>query len=93
MNVSLTPELEAFVYRKVESGRYNSASEVIRESLRLLEEEDWFKERRLLELRAEIEKGLEDSASGRVRVVKTKKDREEIIKEIKEKTRSSARNS
>ncbi len=40
MNVSLTPELENFVSAKVESGRYNSASEVVREALRLLEEHD-----------------------------------------------------
>jgi antitoxin ParD1/3/4 len=40
MNVSLTPELEKFVSAKVESGRYNSTSEVVREALRLLEEHD-----------------------------------------------------
>jgi antitoxin ParD1/3/4 len=40
MNVSLTPELDRFVARKVESGRYTSASEVVREALRLLEEHD-----------------------------------------------------
>ena len=40
MNVSLTPELEKFVSAKVESGRYNSASEVVREALRLLEEHE-----------------------------------------------------
>ena len=40
MNVSLTPELEQFVSAKVQSGRYNSASEVVREALRLLEEHD-----------------------------------------------------
>jgi antitoxin ParD1/3/4 len=40
MNVSLTPELDQFVAGKVESGRYNSASEVVREALRLLEEHD-----------------------------------------------------
>ena len=40
MNVSLTPELEQFVASKVATGRYNSASEVIREALRLLEEHD-----------------------------------------------------
>jgi antitoxin ParD1/3/4 len=40
MNVSLTPELEKFVDHKVDSGRYNSASEVVREALRLLEEHD-----------------------------------------------------
>jgi antitoxin ParD1/3/4 len=40
MNVSLTPELDHFVAAKVESGRYTSASEVVREALRLLEEYD-----------------------------------------------------
>ena len=36
MNVSLTPELEKYVRRKVASGLYNNASELIREALRLL---------------------------------------------------------
>jgi len=36
MNISLTPELEAFVQKQVESGLYHSQSEVIREGLRLL---------------------------------------------------------
>ena len=40
MNVSLTPELERFVAGKVESGLYNSASEVVREALRLLDEHE-----------------------------------------------------
>jgi len=40
MNVSLTPELEQFVSAKVGSGGYSSASEVVREALRLLEEHD-----------------------------------------------------
>jgi antitoxin ParD1/3/4 len=40
MNVSLTPELEKFVANKVDSGRYTSASEVVREALRLLEEKE-----------------------------------------------------
>lgn len=40
MNVSLTLELEKFVSAKVASGRYSSASEVVRQALRLLEEYD-----------------------------------------------------
>jgi antitoxin ParD1/3/4 len=40
MNVSLTPRLEEFVNKKVRSGRYSSASEVVREALRLLEQHD-----------------------------------------------------
>ena len=59
MNVSLTPELEALVRHKVESGRYLSASEVMREALRLLEERDKLQELRREELRKEIRKGLD----------------------------------
>ena len=40
MNVSLTPTLERFIARKLKSGRYQTASEVVREGLRLLEERD-----------------------------------------------------
>ena len=40
MNVSLTPELEKLVEEKVASGLYTSASEVVREALRLLAESD-----------------------------------------------------
>jgi antitoxin ParD1/3/4 len=46
-NVSLTPELEAFVDGKVASGRYRSASEVVRAALRLLDERERRTERRL----------------------------------------------
>ena len=38
--VSLTPELERYVAEKVDSGRYTSASEVVREALRMLEREE-----------------------------------------------------
>jgi len=40
MNVSLTPQLEEFVRRKVASGLYNNASEVVREGLRLMIERE-----------------------------------------------------
>lgn len=47
MNVSLTPYFEAMIREKVASGRYNNASEVVREALRLLEAEDRRKLERL----------------------------------------------
>lgn len=59
MNVSLTPELEKLVADKVKSGRYNSASEVVREALRLLEEQDQIRTLRLEEVRKKIAAGLE----------------------------------
>ena len=54
MNVSLTPRLEILVKQKVENGLYNSASEVIREALRLLEERDTLQSIKLEALRAEM---------------------------------------
>ena len=63
MNISLTPQLEELVKRKVDSGLYVSASEVMREALRLLEERDRLNAMRLEELRAEIEKGLDSGAA------------------------------
>jgi antitoxin ParD1/3/4 len=58
MNVHLTPELEQLVQAKVESGRYNSASEVVREALRLMEQKDEVRTLQLQELRKRIDKGL-----------------------------------
>jgi antitoxin ParD1/3/4 len=59
MNISLTPQLEALVKNKVESGLYGSASEVMRDALRLLEVRDRRQLLRVEELRAEIKKGLD----------------------------------
>jgi len=67
MNVSLTPELESLVNSKVQSGRYHSASEVVREGLRLLQERDQIHEEKLRWLRAEIQKGIDDLEAGRFR--------------------------
>ena len=59
MNISLTPQLEELVKRKVESGLYGSASEVMRAALRLLEERDHLRSMRLEKLREEIQQGLD----------------------------------
>ena len=59
MNVSLTPQLEEAIKRKVATGRYGNASEVVREALRLMEERD-----RYHELRAEVAAGFEQIERG-----------------------------
>lgn len=64
MNVSLTPELERIVDEKVASGLYTSASEVIREALRLLKERDEVKTIALAELRRDIAAGLDELNRG-----------------------------
>jgi antitoxin ParD1/3/4 len=64
MNISLTPELEQMVDDKVKSGRYASASEVIREGLRLLEEQEQLKQQRLADVRRKIDRGIEQLDRG-----------------------------
>jgi antitoxin ParD1/3/4 len=59
VNVSLTSELENYVKDKVATGMYNSASEVMREALRLMEERDAMQAARLEALQREISKGLD----------------------------------
>ncbi|EKD26854.1 MAG: hypothetical protein ACD_79C00988G0008 [uncultured bacterium] len=64
MNVSLTPTLEEFVHQKVASGLYNSASEVVRDGLRLLEEREKINEMKREELRRDIQKGFDSLDRG-----------------------------
>ncbi len=64
MNVSLTPELERLVNEKVESGLYQTASEVVREALRLLKERDQARE----QLRADVQAGFDQLVQGESRV-------------------------
>ena len=64
MNVSLTSELEQYVTRKVESGMYHSASEVIRDGLRLLKERDELHRARLEKIRKEIQVGIDQADRG-----------------------------
>jgi antitoxin ParD1/3/4 len=56
-NVNLTDELDRFVLAKVESGRYENASEVVRAALRTLEHEEQQYEARLAALRTAIDAG------------------------------------
>ena len=64
MNVSLTRELEKFVVHKVRSGLYQTASEVVREGLRLLRERDQLGRDKLQQLRDAIAVGLAQADSG-----------------------------
>ena len=81
LNVSLPKALEDRVREQVASGRYGSASEVIREALRLFETYQQIQSANLSHLQAEIAKGMKDIESGRVK----KMD----IDAIKRKARSS----
>jgi antitoxin ParD1/3/4 len=56
-NVNLTEELDRFVLKKVKTGRYENASEVVRAALRTLEREEQEYDAKLAVLRAAIDEG------------------------------------
>ena len=84
MNVSLTPELEQLVNEKVQSGLYQTASEVVREALRLLKERDHARE----QLRADVQAGLDALARGEGRAYDKASGRE-LAERIKSRGRAT----
>lgn len=81
MNISITDQLAEYVREKVKSGRYNNASEVVRDALRRMEEEDAkvlrlasptvddvvadLTEAQIESIRRRVRAGLEDIRQGR----------------------------
>jgi antitoxin ParD1/3/4 len=66
MNVSLPQGLAEFVEREVASGAYSTASEVVRDGLRILQRDRAAYEERMAILRQEIQLGLDDLDAGRI---------------------------
>lgn len=81
MNVSLTDRLDGFVRKLVKSGRYNSASEVVRDGIRLVEEREQLREIKLQALKQAIQNGRTSGTS-------TPFDADDIIKRGKERLKS-----
>ena len=84
LTITVTPELEAFIRERVASGRFDSASDVVHEGLRLLEEREHLRDAALDEIRREIEIGMEQAKAGRLR------DGEAFFAELAQKPPSSA---
>jgi antitoxin ParD1/3/4 len=76
MNVSLTPELEEFVQSRVATGRYQTASEVVREGLRLLEFQERDRDAAYTTLKAKLERSAAQAERGEL------VDAEEVLKKI-----------
>jgi antitoxin ParD1/3/4 len=66
VNISLTPELGAFLQSRVKSGRYQTTSEVVREALRLLQNQEKEREEGLKQLRAKLQRGAAEADRGEV---------------------------
>ena len=81
MHVSLTPHLEELVRNKVKSGLYNSASEVVREALRLMDDRDRVREMRLEDLRKEIQISIDQADRGELAPA------DEVFAELRKRTK------
>ena len=73
MNISLTPQLEKFVERKVKQGSYQTASEVVRAALRMLAEHDEKRSLEMKRLSQDIKLGLDQVEAGDVAELDIKK--------------------
>lgn len=61
VNISITPELDAFLQSRVESGRYQTTSEVVREALRLLERHERERDEAILQVKAKLQRGADEA--------------------------------
>jgi antitoxin ParD1/3/4 len=64
VNISITPELDAFLQSRVQSGRYQTTSEVVREALRLLERQENERDEARRQLKAKLDRGSAQAESG-----------------------------
>lgn len=78
VNVSITPELDAFLQSCVKSGRYQTTSDVVREALRLLERQEQDREQSVHLLKAKLERGAAQAERGELL------DGGEVFEELRE---------
>jgi antitoxin ParD1/3/4 len=86
VNISITPELDAFLKSRVQSGRYQTTSEVVREALRLLERQENEREEARRQLKAKLERGA--AQAGRGELLDGDKVFDELREMIKERKRA-----
>ena len=86
MNVTLTPSLEEFVRRKVETGDYRSPDEVVFEGLRLLQQQEQWK----AEVRGKIDEGWDQAKAGKLRSPEAMREDLAVRKEAWKARRSPA---
>jgi antitoxin ParD1/3/4 len=84
-NIALTPHFDRFVQKKIDSGRYQSASEVVRDSLRLMEEHEQDRQKALSDVREKIRIGYAQLQAGRTH------DADDVLEEIRAMSKKARR--
>jgi antitoxin ParD1/3/4 len=87
-NINLTEHFDLFVERQVSSGRYSNASEIVREALRLLEEEQQERDAKLKALRQAGKQGFDELDQGKGIGLKGKKAINQFIAQIEAEVRA-----
>src|SRR5262249_6186680 len=88
-NINLTEHLDHFVERQVSSGRYSNASEIVRQALRLLEEQEQERRAKLRALRQAAEQGFRQIDQGEGIVLKDSKAVTQFISRIEAEVKAS----
>ena len=78
VNISITPQLDTFLQSRVQSGRYQTTSEVVREALRLLERQEQDRDDAFRQLQTKLEKGAGQAERGELI------DGDEVFDELRE---------
>src|SRR5258708_19287116 len=78
VNISITPEFDAFLQSRVKSGRYQTTSEVVREALRLLQDQETEREEAFQQLKTKLGRGAAQAAAGELI------DGDEVFDELRE---------
>ena len=89
-NINLTDHFDRFVEHQVSSGRYSNASELVREALRLLEDQEQEREAKLKALRKAAKQGFDEIDQGKGIVLKGKDAISGFITEIETEVRTKA---
>jgi antitoxin ParD1/3/4 len=90
-HINLTEHFDDFVQRQVSSGRYSNASEIVREALRFLEEQEQERAAKLKALRQAATLGFDEIDQGKGIVLSGKKAINQFIKEIEDEVRQATR--
>ena len=90
VNISITPELDSFLQSRVQSGRYQTTSEVVREALRLLERQEQDRDEAFRQLKAKLERGAGQADRGEL--IDGDEVFDELREMIEERRRSKATN-
>ena len=90
-NINLTEHFDQFVGRQVSTGRYGNASEIVREALRLLEDQEREREAKLKSLRRAAKQGFDEIDRGDGIVLTGKPSLDRFFKEIKNEVMAKAK--